>query len=121
MSIGTRIESPQWKAENQTPISWRVSIVGCGPRGLYCLERILHLLQTTESKAKVIVDVFEPARFPGAGFIYDPNQPHHLRMNFANKYIDARHRAAGKFTHTGHIHHLEIVHGLGATPSPNTG
>lgn len=91
MSIGTQIESPQWKAENQTPISWRVSIVGCGPRGLYCLERVLHLLQTTESKAKVIVDVFEPARFPGAGFIYDPNQPHHLRMNFANKYIDARH------------------------------
>ncbi len=40
--------------------------------------------------------IFEPSPHPGAGTVYAPDQPHHLRMNFATQHIDAwiddRHR-----------------------------
>ena len=69
-----------------------IAIVGCGPRGLYCLERLLHSAETQQLKCPLVIDIYEPAMFPGAGLVYDCNQPHFLRMNFANRYIDARHR-----------------------------
>ncbi|UWR21252.1 FAD/NAD(P)-binding protein [Sulfitobacter sp. S190] len=39
--------------------------------------------------AAVELDIFEPAPFPGAGVIYDPNQPDCLVMNYAAEHIDA--------------------------------
>lgn len=66
----------------------RVAIVGCGPKGLFALERLLHHAQRTGPEARLDVDVFEPHPVPGAGAVYDPGQPEYLRMNFAAEQLD---------------------------------
>ncbi|QDT02022.1 hypothetical protein K227x_03930 [Rubripirellula lacrimiformis] len=65
----------------------RVAIIGCGPRGLQCLESISRRL-TSGQLQRLCVTVFEPSGVPGAGNVYDPSQPRILRMNFATQYID---------------------------------
>lgn len=66
----------------------RIGIVGAGPKGLYCLERLAVELARAPSEP-VEVHVFEPHSVPGAGPVYDPTQPRYLRMNFATSNIDA--------------------------------
>lgn len=68
---------------------FRIAIIGCGPRGLYCLERLTRRLQQLQERQRVSVTIYEPAEFPGAGVVYHPGQPDYLRMNFAARYIDA--------------------------------
>ncbi len=67
-------------------MSIRIAIVGMGPKGLFALERVLHHARRTTTA--VLVDVFEPHPFPGAGPVYDPRQPAYLRMNFPSQRID---------------------------------
>jgi len=67
--------------------AYRIAIVGCGPRGMRCLESLSRNLPNDLRNAVQIV-VFEPAPVPGAGAVYDPRQPRHLRMNFAARNID---------------------------------
>ncbi|QGJ70894.1 Hypothetical protein PBC10988_25940 [Planctomycetales bacterium 10988] len=67
----------------------RVAIVGCGPKGFYSLERLCHELSTLSSKQKVEITLFEPTGYPASGAVYDPKQPHYLRMNFASRHVDA--------------------------------
>ena len=64
-----------------------LGIVGCGPRGLQCLEAISRKLSPLQRK-NLRITIFETATHPGAGTIYDPTQPHVLRMNFATQHID---------------------------------
>ena len=64
----------------------RVAVVGCGPKGLYALERLVAHL--SDAGARLSVDVYEPHPAPGAGPVYDPAQPHYLRMNFAADMVD---------------------------------
>lgn len=71
----------------------RIAIVGGGPRGMYALESLSRHLATTSSRQAIEIVMFEPSPFPGAGNIYAPNQPHHLRMNFAAMHIDAWRRS----------------------------
>ncbi len=68
---------------------YRIGIVGCGPRGLYCLQSLADELQKCESLPSLAIVIFEPSDFPGAGNVYDPRQPRFLKMNFAAKHIDA--------------------------------
>lgn len=68
---------------------FRIAIVGCGPRGLYCLIELERQLRVVPHFLKVEVLIFEPAPYPGAGSVYDSDQPPYLRMNFAAKHIDA--------------------------------
>ncbi|MEO9592751.1 FAD/NAD(P)-binding protein [Rhodopirellula bahusiensis] len=65
----------------------RLAIVGCGPRGLQCLDSLSHTL-STEELSRLEITVFEPSAYPGAGCIYNPEQPRMLRMNFATQHID---------------------------------
>lgn len=65
-----------------------IAIVGCGPRGMYALDRLSSSLPEVPSHSVEIL-VFEPHRWTGAGPHYDPEQPDHLRMNFSNRLIDA--------------------------------
>jgi uncharacterized NAD(P)/FAD-binding protein YdhS len=83
-------------AGERTPL--RVAIVGLGPKGLFALERLLdHAGRTGHathagragSPPAIEVDAFEPHPVPGAGPVYDPRQPAHLRMNFAADQVDA--------------------------------
>ncbi|WP_168566088.1 FAD/NAD(P)-binding protein [Crateriforma spongiae] len=73
---------------------YRIAIVGCGPRGLHCLDALSRHL-TNEDLARTEVTVFEPAECPGAGVIYSPDQPASLKMNFATEHIDVWNRSGG--------------------------
>lgn len=79
----------------QTPTNAgrRIVVVGCGPKGLYCLERLCFELhrQTNHGSVRHRVTILEPSEFCGAGAVYNPRQPKYLRMNFAAGYINAWH------------------------------
>ena len=66
---------------------YRIAIIGCGPRGLQCLETLDRNVSREDLK-RCQITVFESAEHPGAGRVYDPNQPHCLRMNYASEHID---------------------------------
>lgn len=68
---------------------FRIAVVGCGPRGLYCLEELASMFRIRRPDRPVEVLVFEVSTYPGAGSIYDPDQPDYLRMNYAAKHINA--------------------------------
>lgn len=69
-------------------IPFRIAVAGCGPKGMYCLERLAFELSRSSQQSEVQITIFEPASFPGAGVVYDPRQPHYLRMNFASRFIN---------------------------------
>ena len=64
-----------------------MAIVGCGPKGLFALERLVAIARKAKS-GQISVDVYEPHPAPGAGPVYDPDQPEYLRMNFAAGQVD---------------------------------
>jgi uncharacterized NAD(P)/FAD-binding protein YdhS len=65
----------------------RVAVVGAGPKGFYCFERLAHHAERHGRRLRV--DLFEPSGEPGAGAVYRSGQPEYLRMNFADELIDA--------------------------------
>ncbi len=65
----------------------RIAIVGLGPKGLFALERLVDHASALDAEA-IAVDVFEQSATPGAGAVYDPDQPGYLRMNFPAESID---------------------------------
>ena len=73
----------------QSERALRVAIAGCGPKGLYALERLLgHAAELPATELRMEVDIFEPHPAAGAGANYDPAQPEYLRMNFAADQLD---------------------------------
>ena len=66
----------------------RVAIIGIGPKGLFALERLLHHAHRAGPRTRLQVDLFEPHPAPGAGPVYDPDQPAYLRMNVAASMLD---------------------------------
>jgi len=66
----------------------RLAVIGLGPKGLYCLERLTIELLRLRPDPRPQVHVFEPHPVPGAGPVYDPTQPWFLRLNYANGNID---------------------------------
>ncbi len=60
--------------------------MGCGPKGLYALERLAASSEGLERR--ISVHVYEPHPTPGAGPVYDPGQPEYLRMNFSADLVD---------------------------------
>lgn len=66
----------------------RLAVVGIGPKGLYVLERLALELASGVLSRPVDCYLFEPHPYPGAGPVYDPRQPHYLRLNFANRFVD---------------------------------
>jgi diaminopimelate decarboxylase len=74
----------------------RLALVGCGPRGLFALERLAISLDRVVPDVGVdlAIDIFEPHLYPGAGPNYDPDQPDFLIMNFASRHVDPWSRPA---------------------------
>ncbi len=68
---------------------FRIAVIGCGPKGLFCLERLLEKLASVANRRGLEIVIFEQAPYPGAGQVYDPRQPDYLRMNFASHNISA--------------------------------
>ncbi|MCA9146787.1 MAG: FAD/NAD(P)-binding protein, partial [Planctomycetales bacterium] len=73
---------------NHNP-AYHITVVGCGPKGMYCLDSLARRLEQVSIDRRVAVTIVEPAPQPGAGAVYQSSQPHYLRMNFASKHIDA--------------------------------
>lgn len=65
-----------------------IAIVGLGPKGLYALDALCEAARDVPSQA-FEVHIFETSPHPGAGPIYDPDQPDILLMNFPAHMIDA--------------------------------
>jgi hypothetical protein len=66
----------------------RVSIVGLGPKGLYCLERLVAEFHARPLRHPLHIDVFNRSEHFGAGPIYDPAQPDHILVNNSVGDID---------------------------------
>ena len=69
--------------------AFRIGVVGCGPRGLHCLQSLADRLRRCRFNRRVSVTIYEPCENLGAGNVYNPQQPKYLRMNFAAKHINA--------------------------------
>ncbi len=68
--------------------SFKIAIVGLGPKGLYGFERILAHLKANPVKEKVEIHLFNKTRFMGSGDNYRSDQPGYMLMNFSNKHIN---------------------------------
>ncbi len=69
-------------------LSFKIAIVGLGPKGLYGFERILAYFKANPIKQKVEIHLFNKTSFMGSGDVYRSDQPDYLLMNFANKHIN---------------------------------
>ena len=76
---------------------FRIAIVGCGPRGLQCLEALSRHFTVAQLNS-LHITMFEPTDTPGAGRVYDPTQSHVLKMNLATQYLDFWCTDSGKRT-----------------------
>lgn len=65
-----------------------VAIVGVGPKGFGCLERLVIETNRCPDPPRLRVSLHDPASHPGAGPIYDPAQPSYLLVNFPARNID---------------------------------
>lgn len=68
----------------------RIALVGFGPRGFGCLERLaIEAARRDPGSAPVHVTAHDPRAHPGAGLPYDPDQPDGMLLNFSARHVDA--------------------------------
>jgi hypothetical protein len=77
----------------QTPSSEKpsvhsIAIVGLGPKGLYCLERLLAEVNARPLGNSLHIHLFNRSAHFGAGPIYDPAQPEYILVNVSIGEID---------------------------------
>src|SRR5262249_30216436 len=65
-----------------------VAIVGLGPKGFYCLERLLAEFNARPLRRPLHVHVFNRSAHFGASHVYDPEQPEYILVNIAVGEID---------------------------------
>jgi hypothetical protein len=65
-----------------------VAIVGLGPKGLYCLERLLAEFKARPLQYPLHVHLFNRSAHFGASPIYDPAQPDYILVNISVGEID---------------------------------
>jgi uncharacterized NAD(P)/FAD-binding protein YdhS len=66
-----------------------VAIVGFGPRGFGCLERLaLEVARRGPGLPPLSVTAHDPRLHPGAGPPYDPDQPDSMLLNFSARHVD---------------------------------
>jgi uncharacterized NAD(P)/FAD-binding protein YdhS len=71
------------------PGGYRVAIVGFGPRGFGCLERLaVEVARQGSRRPSLFVTAHDPEPHPGAGPPYDPGQPACMRLNFSARQVD---------------------------------
>lgn len=61
----------------------RVAIIGMGPKGLYCLERLVAAFNALPLRHPLRIAVFNRSCDFGASPIYDPKQPDYLLFNIS--------------------------------------
>src|SRR5436190_960788 len=65
-----------------------VAIIGLGPKGLYCLERLLAEFKARPLRRGLEVHIFNRTAHFGASPIYDPEQPEYILVNVSVGEID---------------------------------
>ncbi|MFS4468786.1 FAD/NAD(P)-binding protein [Maribacter sp. 2210JD10-5] len=71
------------KTNNKLPV---IGIIGCGPRGLSALESLYKEAANRHKQVRTLV--FERSEFPGAGPVYNPQQPDSNWLNVSERAID---------------------------------
>ena len=64
-----------------------ISIVGCGPRGLASLESLMASLSKEKSPPEIHGYIFEPEKYPGAGWVWDLDQVDSNWMNISDRAL----------------------------------
>ena len=70
------------------PAAHLVAIVGLGPKGLYCLERLLAEFHADPLRHPLHIDVFNRSAHFGASPVYDPGQPEYILVNVSVADVD---------------------------------
>lgn len=65
-----------------------VAIVGLGPKGLYCLERLLAEVNAHPLRHALHINIFNRSAHFGASPIYDPEQPEYILVNVCIGEVD---------------------------------
>jgi hypothetical protein len=73
---------------SEIPTTHSVAIVGLGPKGLYCLERLLAEFNARPLHHALHIHVFNRSSHFGASPIYDPDQPEYILVNISIGEID---------------------------------
>ncbi|WP_029068041.1 FAD/NAD(P)-binding protein [Jonesia quinghaiensis] len=77
-------------ADASPSVTWRVAVVGGGPKGVAALcelESVLTARSDTVGGASLQITVFDPYA-PGSGAVWDPETPEHLLMNVSPTIVD---------------------------------
>src|SRR5271170_5646377 len=78
------IESPP----NEMQRSHSIAIIGLGPKGFYCLERLLAEFNARPLRRALHINIFNRDANFGASPIYDPEQPEYILVNISVGSID---------------------------------
>lgn len=73
---------------NHTSGAHSVAIVGLGPKGLYCLERLLAEFHAHPLRRGLHVHIFNRSAHFGVSPIYDPDQPEYILVNISVGELD---------------------------------
>jgi FAD-NAD(P)-binding len=73
---------------SEMPRAHSVAIVGLGPKGLYCLERLLAEFNARPLRHPLHINLFNRSAHFGASPIYDPAQPDYILVNISVGEID---------------------------------
>lgn len=65
-----------------------LAIVGLGPKGLYCLERLLAEVKAHPLSSELKIHLFNQSPYFGTSPIYDPRQPEYILVNVSVGEID---------------------------------
>lgn len=65
-----------------------VAIVGVGPKGLYCLERLLAEVNARPLLCGLEIHLFNRSPYFGASPVYDPEQPEYILVNVSVGEVD---------------------------------
>ncbi|MFN0108226.1 MAG: FAD/NAD(P)-binding protein [Blastocatellia bacterium] len=82
----SQLASTVQKSETQS--AHVLAIIGLGPKGFYCLERLLAEFQAHPLHRPLHIHVFNRSAHFGASPVYDPNQPEYILVNISVGEID---------------------------------
>ncbi|WP_051583926.1 FAD/NAD(P)-binding protein [Dokdonia sp. PRO95] len=63
------------------------AIIGGGPRGLFALESLFTALYNNAPEAQIKVTLFEPFKYPGAGWVWNPEQVESNWLNITERAL----------------------------------
>ncbi|APQ16237.1 FAD/NAD(P)-binding protein [Maribacter hydrothermalis] len=69
--------------------TYKVGIIGFGPKGFYGFERLIAYLNEAEFSRAIQIHIFNNTKFLASGDVYRTDQPEYLIMNYTNRNINS--------------------------------